>query len=142
VRQGSRHRRSCAKGRFPAAVRFGLFPSYLFRVITALVATDLARDAQLSSANLGLLTSSYFLAAAVAQIPVGLALDRYGPRNGARRSITRLKAALLQQVNHAMKGEFRSAKLVLNTLGLAGRRNESRKAGEASSELAYSVRRT
>ena len=35
------------------------------------------RDAD---ANLGLLTSTYFLAFGLAQIPVGIALDRFGPR--------------------------------------------------------------
>ncbi|MDA9467056.1 MFS transporter [Bradyrhizobium sp. CCBAU 53415] len=54
--------------------------SYLFRTINALIASHLSSDTGLGSANLGLLTSVYFLVFAAAQIPVGILLDRFGPR--------------------------------------------------------------
>ncbi|MBW7970157.1 MFS transporter [Bradyrhizobium sp. BR 10289] len=54
--------------------------SYLFRTINALIASHLSSDAGLGAADLGLLTSVYFLVFAAAQIPVGILLDRFGPR--------------------------------------------------------------
>ena len=54
--------------------------SYLFRTISALIAGPLTAEFDLSPSSLGLLTSAYFLTFAVAQIPIGVFLDRYGPR--------------------------------------------------------------
>jgi len=58
----------------------GYFLSYLLRVVNAVIAPDLVRELGLTAAELGLLTSANFLAFAAAQIPVGIMLDRYGPR--------------------------------------------------------------
>ena len=58
----------------------GYFLSYLMRVINAVIAPDLVRELGLTAADLGLLTSANFLAFAVAQLPLGILLDRYGPR--------------------------------------------------------------
>ena len=58
----------------------GYYLSYLYRTITALISDDLARDLGLSPADLGLLTSMYFLAFGLVQLPLGVWLDRYGPR--------------------------------------------------------------
>ena len=58
----------------------GFFLSYMFRSINALIAPDLVEDIGLSAADLGLLTSAYFLAFAAAQLPLGVLLDRFGPR--------------------------------------------------------------
>jgi nitrate/nitrite transporter NarK len=46
----------------------------------AVFAPDLSRDLGLTPATLGLLGSVYFLAFALAQIPVGIAIDRFGAR--------------------------------------------------------------
>lgn len=46
----------------------------------ALIASHLSSDTGLGTAELGLLTSVYFLVFAAAQIPVGILLDRFGPR--------------------------------------------------------------
>jgi predicted MFS family arabinose efflux permease len=56
------------------------FLSYVFRSINAVIAPDLTADFSLSAGQLGLLTSVYFLAFAALQIPVGILLDRFGPR--------------------------------------------------------------
>jgi hypothetical protein len=56
------------------------FLSYFYRSVNAVIAPDLARDFALSAASLGLLTSAYFLAFAAFQLPLGLLLDRFGPR--------------------------------------------------------------
>jgi MFS family permease len=44
------------------------------------MASSLATELGLSASDLGLLTSVYFLTFAAAQIPIGILLDRYGPR--------------------------------------------------------------
>ena len=58
----------------------GYYLAYLFRTVGAVISGRLVATLHLAPAQLGLLTSSYFLAFAVAQLPVGAALDRYGPR--------------------------------------------------------------
>ncbi len=56
------------------------FLSYFFRSANAVIAPDLSRDLSLSAAQLGLMTSLFFAAFALAQIPLGIGLDRWGPR--------------------------------------------------------------
>jgi len=58
----------------------GYYLSYLFRTISALIAGPLTDEFGLTSSTLGLLTSAYFLTFAAAQIPIGVLLDRHGPR--------------------------------------------------------------
>lgn len=58
----------------------GFFFSYVFRNVNAVIAKDLAAEFALSSADVGLLTSMYLLTFAAMQVPVGVFLDRYGPR--------------------------------------------------------------
>ena len=65
----------------------GYFLSYLLRVVNAVIAPDLIGELGLTASELGLLTSANFLAFAVAQLPLGIMLDRFGPR--------RTEAALL-----------------------------------------------
>ena len=59
---------------------FGYYLSYLFRTISALTAEPLTAEFGLTPSSLGLLASAYFLTFAAAQIPIGVFLDRYGPR--------------------------------------------------------------
>jgi MFS family permease len=54
--------------------------SFLFRTINATIAGPLTSEFSLGAGDLGLLTSVYFLTFAAAQIPIGMLLDRYGPR--------------------------------------------------------------
>jgi sugar phosphate permease len=56
----------------------GYYLSYLFRSINALIAGDLSAELGLSAADLGLLTSAYFLLFAAVQLPCGVLLDRHG----------------------------------------------------------------
>ena len=58
----------------------GYYLSYLYRSVNAVIADRLVDDLGLDPAMLGLLTSAYFLAFAAFQIPLGLLLDRFGPR--------------------------------------------------------------
>ena len=58
----------------------GYFFTHVYRTINALISRDLATDLSLSPAELGLSTSVFFLSFAVVQLPLGLCIDRYGPR--------------------------------------------------------------
>jgi predicted MFS family arabinose efflux permease len=59
---------------------FGYFMSYLFRAVNAVVEGQLVRDIGLSPSELGLMTAAYLAAFALFQLPLGVLLDRYGPR--------------------------------------------------------------
>jgi len=58
----------------------GFFLSFFFRNVNAVIAKDLAGEFALSPADLGFLTATYLLAFAAFQLPLGVLLDRYGPR--------------------------------------------------------------
>ena len=63
-----------------AAFAAGYFLSYLLRSANAVIAPTLQREVGLGPADLGFMTGGFFAAYAVSQFPVGLALDRFGPR--------------------------------------------------------------
>lgn len=54
--------------------------SQFLRNSIGVIAPNLADELHLSAADIGLLSSLFFFAFAAAQIPLGIALDRYGPR--------------------------------------------------------------
>jgi MFS family permease len=56
------------------------FLSYFFRSANAVIGPELAHDLGLSAGDLGLLTSTYLLAFCLAQLPLGMLLDRFGAR--------------------------------------------------------------
>jgi MFS family permease len=58
----------------------GYFLSYLYRVVNAVIAPDLIADIGVGPSDLGLLTAIYFIAFASFQLPLGILLDRFGPR--------------------------------------------------------------
>jgi predicted MFS family arabinose efflux permease len=58
----------------------GYFVSYLYRMVNAVLGPALATEFGLTAGGLGLLSSVYFLAFALFQLPLGLLLDRFGPR--------------------------------------------------------------
>lgn len=58
----------------------GYYLSYLFRTINASISPALNSEFRLGAAETGLLAAVYFLVFAGAQIPIGVLLDRYGPR--------------------------------------------------------------
>ena len=63
---------------FPLALGYSI--SYFFRNANAIIEGDLVRELGLGPADLGLLTSVYFISFAAFQLPLGVLLDRYGPR--------------------------------------------------------------
>jgi MFS family permease len=58
----------------------GYFLSFFFRNVNAIISKDLASEFALAPSDLGFLTSMYLLAFAAFQLPLGVLLDRYGPR--------------------------------------------------------------
>ena len=75
-------------GRSPLAIfclvflpfALGHYLSCLLRAINAVLTAELLASVHLNATQLGLLTSAFFLAFALVQLPVGMALDRHGPR--------------------------------------------------------------
>ncbi len=70
----------------PAAIRVflafasGYFMSFALRSVNAVIAPELIAEFGLTNAQLGSLSSAYFLAFASVQIPLGVLLDRFGSR--------------------------------------------------------------
>ncbi len=58
----------------------GYFLSYFLRSANAVIAPVLQREVGLSAADLGFMSGTFFGAYALSQLPVGVALDRFGPR--------------------------------------------------------------
>ncbi|OAN53747.1 MFS transporter permease [Paramagnetospirillum marisnigri] len=58
----------------------GYFLSYLYRTVNAILAPEIARTIALDAADIGLMTGIYFITFASAQLPLGILLDRFGPR--------------------------------------------------------------
>lgn len=54
--------------------------SQFYRNSVGVIATTLATELSLTADQLGAIASSFFLIFALCQIPVGIAIDRYGPR--------------------------------------------------------------
>ena len=61
---------------------FVLYPvvDFIFGIVNRLIAPDLQSEFDLNAAELGLISSNFFVAFGLSQLPLGLALDRYGPR--------------------------------------------------------------
>lgn len=58
----------------------GYYVSYVYRMVNAVLAPTLAVEFGLSAGGLGLLSSVYFFAFALVQLPIGVLFDRFGPR--------------------------------------------------------------
>ncbi len=97
---------------------FGYFLSYLYRTVNAVLAPDLVRDLALDPAGLGLLTSAYFLAFALAQLPVGILLDRFGPRRVEAGLLLFAAAGALLFARAATLGELLAGRALIG-LGVA-----------------------
>ncbi len=62
------------------AFAFAYFLSALLRAVTATLAPVFSQELGLQAADLGLLGGAYFFGFAAMQLPLGRALDRFGPR--------------------------------------------------------------
>ena len=57
------------------------FLSQFYRVSNAVIAPQLLNDLSIDTTGLGLISASFFYAFALTQIPIGLLLDKIGPRS-------------------------------------------------------------
>ncbi|MBS1154507.1 MAG: putative rane transport protein [Proteobacteria bacterium] len=71
------------------------FLSSLFRAVIGVISPELAREFALTAQDLGGLASLYFYAFALAQIPSGVFLDRFGPRRAESMLILAAAAGAL-----------------------------------------------
>lgn len=79
---------STAVDRIPWAIVFrallpfalGYFMSYLFRAVNQVIAPDLIAEFDLGPGELGRLTAAYLFGFTLFQLPLGILLDRFGPR--------------------------------------------------------------
>ncbi len=83
----------------------GYLLSYALRAVNAVIAPALIAELQLSNADLGLLSSAYFLAFGALQLPLGIWLDKYGPRRteSALLVVASLGAAIFA-TSHSLPG--------------------------------------
>jgi sugar phosphate permease len=95
------------------------FLSYFFRSANAVIAEDLITDLGLSAEQLGRMTSVFFVTFAAAQLPFGIALDRFGAR---RVTPTLMLAAVIGSAIFATAPSFGMLLLgrALIGLGTAG----------------------
>jgi len=63
-----------------AAISAGYIASQFYRASPAVIAPELMRDLSLSAGAVGGVAGMFFLAFGVSQLPVGVLLDRFGPR--------------------------------------------------------------
>jgi len=95
----------------------GYFLSYVYRGLNIGFAPFLSREMNLTASDLGLLTSFYFIGFALAQLPAGLALDRYGAR---RTDAVLLLVAAAGTVLYGMTHHDRRGGFGLPWCGLSG----------------------
>jgi MFS family permease len=94
-----------------AAYVFSIF----FRGFLTVLAGALERDLGLGPADLGALGAAWFIVFAVAQFPVGYALDRFGPR---RTVASCMVAGIAGLVLFALAGSFGQALVGMGLMGL------------------------
>ncbi len=83
----------------------GYYLSYLYRIVNAVIAPDLMASTGIGPSDLGLLTATFFLSFALFQLPLGLVLDRYGPRRvEAILLVTASAGALIFGLSHGLIG--------------------------------------
>jgi predicted MFS family arabinose efflux permease len=83
----------------------GYYLSYIYRAVNAVLAPALVAEFGISAAQLGFLTGIYFLAVGLFQVPLGVLLDRFGPRrvNGSLLVIASVGALLFANA-HSFDG--------------------------------------
>ncbi|MFS2135493.1 MFS transporter [Duganella sp. Dugasp56] len=93
----------------------GHYLSSLMRTVNATLAPQLVAALSLTPGQLGLLTSAYFFSFALVQLPVGMALDRWGP---ARVQLPMLMLAAAGALAFAGGHDFAQLLLARALIGL------------------------
>jgi len=94
---------------------FAYFFSALLRGVTATLAPNFSVDLDLGAADLGLLAGAFFLGFAATQLPLGSALDRFGPR---RVVVAFLLAAVVGCAAFASARDFLGLTLARGVIGV------------------------
>jgi MFS family permease len=94
---------------------FAYFFSALLRGVTATLAPNFSAELGLSASHLGLLAGAFFAGFALTQLPLGSALDRYGPR---RVMLVLLVAAVLGCAAFASAPDFGTLTLARALIGV------------------------
>src|SRR5215831_7877877 len=94
---------------------FAYFLSYIFRGVNAVIFPYLERDIGITAGDLGLLTSAFFLFFAGCMPVLGVALDRYGPRNV---QVVLLAVAALGSALFGLAGSLPELVLARGLIGL------------------------
>jgi predicted MFS family arabinose efflux permease len=97
------------------AFAFAYFFSALLRAVTATLAPAFSAELGLSAGDLGLLAGAYFAGFAATQLPLGSALDRWGPR---RVQLVLLTVAALSCVGFALARSFSELILARAAIGV------------------------
>ena len=97
------------------AFAFAYFLSALLRAVTATLAPLFSQELALGAAQLGLLAGTYFLGFAAMQLPLGHALDRFGPR---RSLLVLVGVALLGCLGFAAARGFAELLLARLVIGI------------------------
>ena len=98
-----------------AAFAFAYFFSALLRAVTATLAPAFSAELGLTAGDLGLLAGAYFLGFAAMQLPLGSALDRYGPK---RVLLAFMSVAVLACVAFALARSFPGLLLARTLIGV------------------------
>jgi len=101
--------------RLSLSFAFAYFFSALLRGVTATLAPNFSADLDLGAADLGLLAGAFFLGFAATQLPLGSALDRFGPR---RVVVAFLLAAVVGCAAFASARDFLGLTLARAVIGV------------------------
>ena len=93
---------------------FAYFLSALVRAVTATLAPAFSAELGLTAGDLGLLAGAYFLGFAATQLPLGQALDRWGPR---RVLLALMSLAVIGCAAFAMADHFAALTLARALIG-------------------------
>ncbi len=94
---------------------FAYFLSALLRAVTATLAPVFSAELQLRASDLGLLAGAYFLGFSATQLPLGSALDRWGPK---RVLLALLSLGVLGCAGFAMAHSFAALMLTRVLVGV------------------------
>lgn len=97
------------------AFAFAYFFSALLRAVTATLAPTFSAELGLGAAQLGLLAGAYFLGFSATQLPLGSALDRFGPK---RVLLVLLSVAIAGCVSFALARDLPQLLLARFLIGL------------------------
>jgi MFS family permease len=116
-----------AAGLSPAGIFFlvflpfalGHYLSSMLRGINAVLLPQLLASVPLTPAQVGAMTAAFFFAFALVQLPIGIALDRYGPR-AVQLALLAVAACGVLMFGHGRNfGELAAARAVMG-VGLGG----------------------